>query len=59
MSKSACVGCEIDPSPAFMKTIFGRHSANSLITDSGCLNTHKSTPIRLRASTVSKIDSPF
>ena len=32
---------------------------NSLITDSGCLNTHKFTPIRLNASTVSYMDSPF
>ena len=29
------------------------------MTDSGCLKTHRSTPIKLRASTVSYIDSPF
>ena len=29
------------------------------MTESECLNTHKSTPIKFSASIVSKIDSPF
>jgi hypothetical protein len=42
-----------------MKVISGKYSAKSLITDLGCLKTQRSTPIRIKASTVSKIDSPF
>ena len=59
ISKRAWVGWDIDPSPALTKTILGRKSASSLIMDSGCLKTQRSTPIRFKASIVSKIVSPF
>ena len=58
-SIKAWVGWDIDPSPPLIKTISGIYSSNSRITESGCLRTQRSTPIKPSASTVSYIDSPF